>query len=202
MWCPDSGHEPHLRAAAGPRAAHQISRRVQQEPLHRPHLHHAGAGAAPAVPCAASWRPSIWSSAARNVLLGTIRSCAAPRSAQIIELAREAGARKGISPRQRRQCDILRHCIDMPARSELVAAGRDVEEVAREIGADWLIYQDLETWSRRAGTTCQHHRVRYVVLLGRLCDGGTSLRNIWHASRKSVRWREGAETRQPLKVVS
>jgi amidophosphoribosyltransferase len=34
--------------------------------------------------------------------------------------------------------------IDMPAASELVAAGRDVDEVARQIGADWLIYQDLE----------------------------------------------------------
>src|SRR5690606_41490623 len=30
------------------------------------------------------------------------------------------------------------------AASELVAARRDVSEVAREIGADWLIYQDLE----------------------------------------------------------
>jgi amidophosphoribosyltransferase len=34
--------------------------------------------------------------------------------------------------------------IDMPAASELVAAGRSEEEVARIIGADWLIYQDLE----------------------------------------------------------
>jgi amidophosphoribosyltransferase len=34
--------------------------------------------------------------------------------------------------------------IDMPATSELVASGRTVDEVARLIGADWLIYQDLE----------------------------------------------------------
>jgi amidophosphoribosyltransferase len=34
--------------------------------------------------------------------------------------------------------------IDMPATSELVAAGRTVDEVARLIGADWLIYQDLD----------------------------------------------------------
>ena len=32
----------------------------------------------------------------------------------------------------------------MPAHRELVAAGRDVDEVAQQIGADWLIYQDLE----------------------------------------------------------
>jgi amidophosphoribosyltransferase len=34
--------------------------------------------------------------------------------------------------------------IDMPAASELVAAGRSVEEVQRTLGADWLVYQDLD----------------------------------------------------------
>jgi amidophosphoribosyltransferase len=34
--------------------------------------------------------------------------------------------------------------IDMPDASELVAAGHTVEEVQGIIGADWLIYQDLE----------------------------------------------------------
>jgi amidophosphoribosyltransferase len=33
--------------------------------------------------------------------------------------------------------------IDMPTRAELIAAHRSEEEVAREIGADALIYQDL-----------------------------------------------------------
>jgi amidophosphoribosyltransferase len=32
----------------------------------------------------------------------------------------------------------------MPAVSELVANGRTVEEICQVIGADWLIYQDLE----------------------------------------------------------
>ena len=31
----------------------------------------------------------------------------------------------------------------MPVASELVAAGRSEDEVARMIGADWLVYQDL-----------------------------------------------------------
>jgi amidophosphoribosyltransferase len=34
--------------------------------------------------------------------------------------------------------------IDMPAASELVASQRTDEEVRELIGADWLIYQDLE----------------------------------------------------------
>jgi len=43
--------------------------------------------------------------------------------------------------------------IDIPAASELVAAGRTEEEVARLIGADRLIYQDLEDLVR----ACLHH---------------------------------------------
>jgi amidophosphoribosyltransferase len=34
--------------------------------------------------------------------------------------------------------------IDMPAASELVASGRTIEEIRQIIGADKLIYQDLE----------------------------------------------------------
>ena len=32
----------------------------------------------------------------------------------------------------------------MPAAEELIAYQRTPEEVAKEIGADWMIYQDLE----------------------------------------------------------
>ena len=34
--------------------------------------------------------------------------------------------------------------IDMPSRNELIANGRTDEEIAREIGCDELIYQDLD----------------------------------------------------------
>lgn len=34
--------------------------------------------------------------------------------------------------------------IDMPSATELVAHGRSEEEVCELIGADWLIYQNLE----------------------------------------------------------
>jgi amidophosphoribosyltransferase len=38
--------------------------------------------------------------------------------------------------------------IDMPTRSELIAHGRSVEEVCREITADALVYQDLDALKR------------------------------------------------------
>ncbi len=36
--------------------------------------------------------------------------------------------------------------IDMPTRGELVAHGRTDEEVAKMIGADYLVYQDVEAF--------------------------------------------------------
>jgi amidophosphoribosyltransferase len=81
----------------------------------------------------------------KNVLLVDDSIVRGTTSAQIIELAREAGARKvyfaSAAPPVRFP---YVYGIDMPAVSELVAAGRDVEDVAKLIGADWLLYQDLE----------------------------------------------------------
>jgi amidophosphoribosyltransferase len=65
-------------------------------------------------------------------------------SKQIIEMARDAGARKvyfaSASPPVRYP-NVFG--IDMPSASELIACGRTEEEVADAIGADWLVYQDL-----------------------------------------------------------
>lgn len=41
--------------------------------------------------------------------------------------------------------------IDMPTRSELVAHGRTVEEIRQLIGADALIYQDVEAMKQAVG---------------------------------------------------
>ncbi|MCL4556138.1 MAG: amidophosphoribosyltransferase [Gammaproteobacteria bacterium] len=66
-------------------------------------------------------------------------------SAQIVQMARDSGARKvsfaSASPAVRYP---YVYGIDMPAASELVANNRTVEEVCAVIGADWLVYQDLE----------------------------------------------------------
>jgi amidophosphoribosyltransferase len=80
----------------------------------------------------------------RNVLLVDDSIVRGTSSAQIIDVAREAGARKvyfASAAPPVRYPNV--YGIDMPAASELVAAGRTEEEVARIIGADWLIYQDL-----------------------------------------------------------
>ena len=80
----------------------------------------------------------------RNVLLVDDSIVRGTTSAQIIDLAREAGARKvyfaSAAPAVRYPNV---YGIDMPAAAELVASGRTDEEVAAAIGADWLIYQDL-----------------------------------------------------------
>ncbi|MFZ8983466.1 MAG: amidophosphoribosyltransferase [Steroidobacteraceae bacterium] len=81
----------------------------------------------------------------RNVLLVDDSIVRGTTSAQIIEIAREAGAAKvyfaSAAPPVRFPNV---YGIDMPVAAELVAAGRSEDEVARQIGADWLIYQDLD----------------------------------------------------------
>jgi amidophosphoribosyltransferase len=81
----------------------------------------------------------------KNVLLVDDSIVRGTTSRQIIEMAREAGARKvymASAAPPVRYPNV--YGIDMPAASELVAANRSEEEVERFIGADWLVYQDLE----------------------------------------------------------
>jgi amidophosphoribosyltransferase len=83
--------------------------------------------------------------AGKNVLLVDDSVVRGTTSQQIIEMAREAGAKKvyfASAAPPVRYPNV--YGIDMPAAGELVAAGRTVEQVQRKIGADWLVYQDLE----------------------------------------------------------
>lgn len=90
----------------------------------------------------------------KNVLLIDDSIVRGTTSAQIIDLAREAGARRVYFASA---APPVRHAnvygIDMPTASELVASNKTEEEVAKSIGADKLIYQDLDDLVR----ACLHH---------------------------------------------
>jgi amidophosphoribosyltransferase len=70
-------------------------------------------------------------------------------SREIVQMAREAGARKvyfaSASPPVRYPNV---YGIDMPTPRELVATGRDEVGIAREIGADLLVYQEIDALKR------------------------------------------------------
>jgi len=81
----------------------------------------------------------------KNVLLVDDSIVRGTTSQQIIQMARDAGAKKvyfaSASPPVRYPNV---YGIDMPSAAELVAHDRSEEEIRQELGCDWLIYQDLD----------------------------------------------------------
>jgi amidophosphoribosyltransferase len=81
----------------------------------------------------------------KNVLLVDDSIVRGTTCKQIIEMARDAGARKvyfcSASPPVKHPNV---YGIDMPAVSELIAHGKTIAEVEAMIGADWLVFQELE----------------------------------------------------------
>ena len=81
----------------------------------------------------------------KNVLLVDDTIVRGTTSRQIVQLARDAGARKvylASAAPPVRYPNV--YGIDMPAASEFIAHGQSEQEIADYMGVDWLVYQDLE----------------------------------------------------------
>jgi amidophosphoribosyltransferase len=81
----------------------------------------------------------------KNVLLVDDSIVRGTTSKEIVNMAREAGATKvylASAAPPVRYANV--YGIDMPTRGELIASDRNEEEICKEIGADGLLYQDLD----------------------------------------------------------
>jgi amidophosphoribosyltransferase len=85
----------------------------------------------------------------KNVLLVDDSIVRGTTSHEIVQMAREAGARKvyfASAAPPVRYPNV--YGIDMPTRAELIASNRDDEQIRAAIGADALVYQDIEAMKR------------------------------------------------------
>ena len=91
----------------------------------------------------------------KNVLLVDDSIVRGNTSREIVQMARDAGARKvyfASAAPPIRYPNV--YGIDMPSSCELIAYNRNVDEICREIGADWLVFQDLEDLTKSVAEGC------------------------------------------------
>jgi amidophosphoribosyltransferase len=81
----------------------------------------------------------------KNVLLVDDSIVRGTTSKEIIQMAREAGAKKVYFASAAPEVRFPNvYGIDMPTAEELIAHDRNPEQIANLIGADWLVFQDLQ----------------------------------------------------------
>ncbi len=88
----------------------------------------------------------------RNVLLVDDSIVRGTTSKEIVQMAREAGANKVYMASAAPPVRFPNvYGIDMPTKEELIAHNRSLEEIRQFIGADALIYQDVDAMKRVVG---------------------------------------------------
>jgi len=81
----------------------------------------------------------------KNVLLVDDSIVRGTTSGQIVQMARDAGAKKVYMASAAPPVMYPNvYGIDMPATDELIAANRSIAQIEDAIGADWLVYQDID----------------------------------------------------------
>jgi amidophosphoribosyltransferase len=89
----------------------------------------------------------------RNVLLVDDSIVRGTTSREIVQMARDAGARKVYMASAAPPVRFPNvYGIDMPTPEELVAHNRNVEEIRQIIGCDALIYQDVDGMKKAIGS--------------------------------------------------
>jgi amidophosphoribosyltransferase len=140
----------------------------------------------------------------RNVLLVDDSIVRGTTSKEIVQMARDAGARKvylaSAAPPVRFPNV---YGIDMPTPEELVAHDRTVEEIRKLIGCDALIYQDVEAMKQAvrdatAGSAPKLDGFDASCFDGVYVTGDVSLSDIVRLNEKRVGTEEGAEDNSRL----
>lgn len=110
--------------------------------------------------------------AGRNVLLVDDSIVRGTTAKEIIQMARDAGAKKVYMTSAAppiRYPNI--YGIDIPTQNELIAFNRNDKEIAEKIGGDWVLYQDLPDLETAVRESCAPNQV--IEKFDTSCFSGT-----------------------------
>ena len=142
----------------------------------------------------------------RNVLLVDDSIVRGTTSREIVQMARDAGARKVYMASAAPPVRFPNvYGIDMPTPEELVAHNRTVDEVCQLIGCDALIYQDVDAMKQAVRAATANHAQKLdgfdaSCFDGVYVTGDVSVSDIVRLNEKRVGTEEGAEDNSRLSL--